>query len=61
MRHGSFPLDVASSVPLLVLPFVSGGSKWLLLVLALRLARLLRVRRVINMLFYIQVRMLHLA
>jgi hypothetical protein len=43
-------------VPLLFLPFVHGGAKYLFVVLALRLARLQHVRHVINMLFYIQVR-----
>jgi hypothetical protein len=56
MRRGSFLLDVLAAVPLVVLPWINASRNYLLLVLALRLVRLVRVRRVIDMLFYIQVR-----
>lgn len=43
-------------MPLLFLPWFETGGKYLLLVLLLRIVRLVRVRRVIDMLFYIQAR-----
>ena len=51
-------LDVLAAVPLLFLPWFDAGSKYLLLILVLRIVRLVRVRRVIDALFYIQARFL---
>lgn len=52
-RRGSFAIDVVSAAPLIVLPFVPSSSRFVLFVVFLRLARIQRVRWVINMLFYI--------
>jgi hypothetical protein len=56
VRRGTFWLDAVAAVPLVILPFIQSGRQFLLLVLALRILRLVRVRRVIDALFYIQVR-----
>jgi hypothetical protein len=54
VTHGSFVLDVLAALPLIFLPAISAGRKYLLVVLVFRILRLLRVQKVINMLFYIQ-------
>ena len=51
--RGSFAIDLISALPLLFLPFVTGGASYLLVVIVLRLQRIQRVRFVLNMLFYI--------
>lgn len=54
VRHGTFVLDVLASVPLVVLPFVGADKSAIVVVLGLRILRLVRVSKIINMLFYIQ-------
>lgn len=52
--HGSFILDALAAVPLLFLPLIAENRNILFTVFLLRILRLTRVKRVIDMLFYIQ-------
>jgi hypothetical protein len=52
--NGSFLFDVLVATPLLVLPFVATNRKVMFAVLVLRILRLRRVKRIIDMLYYVQ-------
>jgi hypothetical protein len=54
INRGSFVIDVLSTVPLVFVPLLGTARRLVLIVFLLRVVRLVRVRRVIDMLFYIQ-------